>query len=131
MLTRGRSFVVFLAITAIAVANCVGPQVVLAAHHVPVSKAESWVEHAAHEHAGHIHAAGGSPHGTATPGEDDPAGSPSKFCCSTMTCTAGAILVMTPTALVQPVAVRTVAAPLEDLLYAFNAAALDPPPRIG
>jgi hypothetical protein len=134
MLTRGRSFTVFLAIAAIAAANCIGPQLVLAGHHTPASKIEHTADHATHPHSGDAHDRAdlhGGGHDAGTVNDDTGTGGPSKFCCSTMTCTAGAVLAIASVTPMQAAAARAIGVPLEDMLRAFNAAAIDPPPRIG
>jgi hypothetical protein len=134
MLTRRRSFTVFLAIAAIAAANCIGPQTALAAHHGPENKVEHGVDHDSYGRTGHdhdraaMHAAGQD---TGTTNDENGVGGPSKFCCSTMTCTASAVLAMAAVAPMDPVVERANTIQLEDMLRAFNAAAIDPPPRIG
>lgn len=130
MLTRRRTFTVFFAIAAIAMANCIGPQMVLAGHHGPASSFQN-IEHALHDHGAHSHDHA-RPHGTETDdaaGEDNAGSGLSKFCCSAMTCTAGGVLAAMPAAIVEPTAMHAVPIALDDMLWAFNAAAVDPPPR--
>lgn len=134
MHTRRRSFTVFLAIAVIAVANSLAPQTVFAGHHAPVSKLQSGTGHAAQEHGVYGDEAATvmtAMQGAATTNEDNAAGGPYKFCCPTMTCSASAVLTMAPVGMVEPVVARLVALLLDDMLWAFNVAAIDPPPRIG
>ena len=131
MLTRGRSLTISLAVAAMIVANCVSPQIALAAHHGPASNVHAGVHLASQDHAAHDHAATHEKQDGGSANEDNGTNTPSKFCCSTMTCTAGAILTSAPATALHRVAARTVSASFDEAPRAFDNSAIDPPPRVG
>lgn len=137
MKTRGRNFTVFLAIAAIAAANCISPQMAFGAHHPASSKAGTKLVQASQDRAAHH---GQADHNVRHAAEDTDAGAATgsgandgraKTCCSSMTCMTGAAIFAAPAIMISSSAAAIGAAPLDDALRAFNAAALDPPPRIG
>lgn len=84
--------------------------------------------HPGEDHASHHHSAG--EHSAPSAAQKDGTGSDhSKLCCTSITCTAAGIVIGAPEAIFAPTARTVSVALLDDMLRAFNSAAIDPPPR--
>lgn len=131
MRTRSRTFTAFLAIAAIAVASCLGPQIPYAAHHPAAAKIQKNAKHHAHDHdaASHDHdhhASGEADRGVADTGNGTD--TRSKYCCSS-TCTVSGYVTAAFVCADEPTAKSAATMLLDDVLRASHAGAIDPPPR--
>lgn len=120
---RWRKLITLTAVAAIAFANCFAPQFAHAGS--PDTTSMGHIEVSGHDHNGassmpcHDHAADED--------QGDDAGT-SKYCCASA-CTASALIFAAPITLKSPTFSVPAAIAVDDCLRAFNAAAVDPPPR--
>lgn len=130
MRTRWHRYVVILAIGALAL-NCVGFQGAMAAHHPDSSAVERTIDHRSHDHTAAVHDhhdSAGTDSGIAHTDKPSGVDEPSKVCCTSMNCSATAIL--TPGDVVQFRAVKNpVAIVFDDAERTVAIGIIDPPPR--
>jgi hypothetical protein len=128
MRTRWRKFSILLMVGALAAANCYGAPAALAAHHPKAPALQQTADHHSHAHDSMPHA-----HDVSVP-DDHGAGNQgalsdsSKVCCTSMSCSATAILASTVTSAV-PSGVDPVAVLLDDAVQTVAIGTIDPPPR--
>lgn len=129
MRTRGRSFIVFLTILAMVVANAVGPQLAYAAHHPAAGDAGLSSDH--HDYSSHSYKdhATEAEQSRAAADTRSGVGDQSNICCFTVTCTATGDIIAAPAPPAAPLPASDTPLQRDDSLRTFNTRAIDPPPK--
>jgi ABC-type nickel/cobalt efflux system permease component RcnA len=130
MQTRWHRLIVFLAVGAIAAANCYGAPSAIAGHHPDARAVVQAADHYDHGSGKHNHDHDSTNGHAADHGEKTGiAGEPSKVCCTSMTCAGIAVLAGTSDA-IHPLIAAAVSIALDDAVQTVAQGTIDPPPRL-